>query len=122
MDGLAAVVGSSNFNRRSLDHDEEVLLVALDTELVSELDEHFDDDLRRSEQIDLSRWRDRGVVQKAREVGDEAAAPLLLTPSRYPAPPARTAYRWPGVTSRQPSGWMVHTRRSTGPWTSPSAL
>ena len=67
VDGLAAVVGSSNFNRRSLDHDEEVLLVGLDTELVSELDEHFDDDLRRSEQIDLSRWRDRGVVQKARE-------------------------------------------------------
>jgi cardiolipin synthase A/B len=67
VDGIAAVVGSSNFNRRSLDHDEEVLLVALDTEVVSVLDRHFDDDLRRSEQIDLTRWRDRGVLQRVRE-------------------------------------------------------
>ena len=67
VDGIAAVVGSSNFNRRSLDHDEEVLLVALDTEVVSVLDEHFADDLRRSEEIDLTRWRSRGVVQKALE-------------------------------------------------------
>jgi cardiolipin synthase len=67
VDGIAAVVGSSNFNRRSLDHDEEVLLVALDTEVVSVLDGHFDDDLRRSEQIDLTRWRNRGVLQRALE-------------------------------------------------------
>ena len=59
VDGRAAVVGSSNFNRRSLDHDEEVLLVALDSEVARVLEEHFDADLERSEQIDLTRWRNR---------------------------------------------------------------
>ena len=67
VDGMAAVVGSSNFNRRSLDHDEEVLLVALDTEMARVLEEHFDADLERSEQIDLTRWRNRSRRQRALE-------------------------------------------------------
>jgi cardiolipin synthase A/B len=67
IDGYAAVVGSSNFNRRSLDHDEEVVLIALDSDLVATLDGHFDDDLSRSEQIDLARWRDRSRPQRVLE-------------------------------------------------------
>jgi cardiolipin synthase A/B len=67
VDGRAAVVGSSNFNRRSLDHDEEVVLVALDTEVAGVLEEHFDADLERSEQIDLTRWRNRSRRQKVLE-------------------------------------------------------
>jgi cardiolipin synthase len=67
VDGIAAVVGSSNFNRRSLDHDEEVVLVALDTDLVTTLDAHLDDDFSRSEAIDLSRWENRSVRQKVLE-------------------------------------------------------
>ena len=42
IDGVAAVVGSSNFNRRSLDHDEEVVLIALDRDLTGTLDAHLD--------------------------------------------------------------------------------
>ena len=67
VDGAAAVVGSSNFNRRSLDHDEEVVLIALDHALVATLDGHLDEDLARSEQIDLSRWRDRSPPQRVLE-------------------------------------------------------
>jgi cardiolipin synthase A/B len=67
VDGYAAVVGSSNFNRRSLDHDEEVVLVALDSDLVATLDSHLDDDFSRSEQIDLSRWQNRSPPQRALE-------------------------------------------------------
>jgi cardiolipin synthase len=67
VDGYAAVVGSSNFNRRSLDHDEEVVLIALDTDLTATLDAHLDEDVRRSELIDLSRWEDRGVPQRVYE-------------------------------------------------------
>ena len=44
VDGCAAVVGSSNFNRRSLDHDEEVVLIALDRDLAATLDADLDDD------------------------------------------------------------------------------
>ena len=67
VDGVAAVVGSSNFNRRSLDHDEEVVLIALDNELATKLDGHLDDDLSRSEQIDLSRWQNRSGPQRVFE-------------------------------------------------------
>jgi cardiolipin synthase len=67
IDGCVAVVGSSNFNRRSLDHDEEVVLIALDSELAVTLDDHLDQDLSRSVQIDLSRWRDRSRPQRVLE-------------------------------------------------------
>jgi len=67
IDGCAAVVGSSNFNRRSLDHDEEVVLIALDTDLVDTLDGHLDEDFSRSEQIDLTRWKERSGPQRALE-------------------------------------------------------
>ena len=64
VDGIAAAVGSSNFNRRSLDHDEEVVLVALDESVAGLLAADFDADLERSEEIDLTRWRQRGPRQK----------------------------------------------------------
>jgi len=68
VDGVAAAVGSSNFNRRSLDHDEEVVLVALDSSVAGLLAADFDADLQRSEEIDLTRWRDRGPRQKLLEL------------------------------------------------------
>ena len=68
VDGVAAVVGSSNFNRRSLDHDEEVVLVALNDRVAEVLQADFDADLERSEQIDLARWRNRGRRQRMLEV------------------------------------------------------
>jgi cardiolipin synthase len=67
VDGIAAAVGSSNFNRRSLDHDEEVVLVALDESVAGLLAADFDADLERSEEIDLTRWRNRGPRQKLLE-------------------------------------------------------
>jgi cardiolipin synthase len=69
VDGYAAVVGSSNFNRRSLDHDEEVVLISLDTNIVDTLDAHLDEDFERSEQIDLTRWRNRSPGQRVLEAG-----------------------------------------------------
>jgi len=68
VDGMAAVIGSSNFNRRSLDHDEEVVLVALNDRVAEVLQADFDADLERSEQIDLARWRNRGRRQRMLEV------------------------------------------------------
>ena len=67
VDDIAAVVGSSNFNRRSLDHDEEVVMVGLHDDFVDELTRDFDADLERSVQIDLSRWRERSVAQRVFE-------------------------------------------------------
>ena len=67
VDDTVAFVGSSNVNRRSLDHDEEVALVVLDDATVKTLDRHFEEDLERCRRIDLGRWRNRSRAQKALE-------------------------------------------------------
>jgi cardiolipin synthase len=73
VDGTAALIGSSNVNRRSLDHDEEVSLVVLDKETVQTLQQHFSEDLERSREIDLTRWENRPARQR---VFEAAVAPI----------------------------------------------
>ncbi|GGK91663.1 phospholipase D-like domain-containing protein [Nocardia jinanensis] len=67
VDGIAALVGSTNFNRRSLEHDEEIMLVVLDEEFTATLDEHFDADKSVSELIEEKRWQRRSLWQRTRE-------------------------------------------------------
>ncbi|MDX3118618.1 phospholipase D-like domain-containing protein [Streptomyces scabiei] len=67
VDGVAALVGSTNFNRRSLDHDEEIMLAVLDREFTATLDGHFDDDVKAAELIREGRWKRRSALQRARE-------------------------------------------------------
>ncbi|MEO3755936.1 phospholipase D-like domain-containing protein [Streptomyces sp. B6B3] len=67
VDGIAALIGSTNFNRRSLDHDEEVMLAVLDPAFTAVLDGHFDEDVAESVRIHRARWRRRSIVQRARE-------------------------------------------------------
>lgn len=73
VDGTVAFLGSSNLNRRSLDHDEEVALVVLDKPTVGTLARHFAKDLERSRPVDLSEWENRSIRQKALEA---AVAPI----------------------------------------------
>jgi cardiolipin synthase A/B len=73
VDGALGMIGSSNFNRRSMDHDEEVALVVLDTDVIRTFEEHFRDDLRRSERIDPARWANRSSLQRLQEA---AMAPI----------------------------------------------
>ncbi|MFF3013853.1 phosphatidylserine/phosphatidylglycerophosphate/cardiolipin synthase family protein [Streptomyces sp. NPDC057939] len=68
VDGVAALVGSTNFNRRSLDHDEEVMLAVLDERFTGILDGHFDEDITASELIREGRWKRRPTLQRAREL------------------------------------------------------
>ncbi|MGW1727479.1 phospholipase D-like domain-containing protein [Streptomyces sp. NPDC002306] len=68
VDGVAALVGSTNFNRRSLDHDEEIMLAVLDQEFTATLDRHFDEDLKAATLIREGRWKRRSMLQQAREV------------------------------------------------------
>ncbi|WP_328481099.1 phospholipase D-like domain-containing protein [Streptomyces sp. NBC_00377] len=67
VDGIAALVGSTNFNRRSLDHDEEIMLAVLDQEFTATLDGHFDEDVKAAALIREGRWKRRSAVQRARE-------------------------------------------------------
>ncbi|MFE4453392.1 phosphatidylserine/phosphatidylglycerophosphate/cardiolipin synthase family protein [Streptomyces sp. NPDC056796] len=67
VDGVASLIGSTNFNRRSLEHDEEVMLAVLDREFTVALDGHFEEDVERSTLIDARRWKRRSPVQRLRE-------------------------------------------------------
>ena len=67
VDGRIATVGSTNFNRRSMQHDEEANVVLVDEDVVSVLDLHLDDDLTKSIELDPSRWADRGLSQRMAE-------------------------------------------------------
>ncbi|HET7928387.1 MAG TPA: phospholipase D-like domain-containing protein [Actinomycetota bacterium] len=67
VDGLVASVGSANFNARSTELDEEINLVALDPDLVRQLDRQFDADLERSEEIQPGRWEDRSIGRRVLE-------------------------------------------------------
>ncbi|MFI1018701.1 phosphatidylserine/phosphatidylglycerophosphate/cardiolipin synthase family protein [Streptomyces sp. NPDC020965] len=73
VDRIAALIGSTNFNRRSLDHDEEVMLTVLDEAFTATLDRHFDEDLLATERIEEGRWKRRSAAQRMREA---AVAPI----------------------------------------------
>ncbi|MFC4494495.1 phosphatidylserine/phosphatidylglycerophosphate/cardiolipin synthase family protein [Streptomyces ovatisporus] len=67
VDGLVSLVGSTNFNRRSLDHDEEVMLAVLDEFFTATLDGHFTEDVALSTPVPLRHWRRRALVERLRE-------------------------------------------------------
>jgi cardiolipin synthase len=67
VDESLTVIGSSNFNRRSMNHDEEIAIAIFDADVTSILDSHFESDLERSRPIDLERWQDRSATQKVLE-------------------------------------------------------
>ena len=72
MDGLVSVVGSANLNRRSLQHDEEVVLTVFDPAVAGRLEDDFAADLLRCRRIEPVRWRDRPLRQRAQELGATA--------------------------------------------------
>lgn len=72
IDGCIADVGSSNYNDRSVMHDEEIDLVALDRDLVAILDQDFEADLRHCVEVDEAWWEERSVLEKAQAIATEA--------------------------------------------------
>jgi cardiolipin synthase len=67
VDGIASVIGSANMNRRSMQHDEEVVLSVLDCAVTRRLEADFDEELERCVQLDPPRWADRSALQRAQE-------------------------------------------------------
>ncbi|NUU22499.1 MAG: cardiolipin synthase B, partial [Streptomycetaceae bacterium] len=51
----------------SMDHDEEVMLAVLDDAFTASLDRDYEEDLKHSVDIDLTRWRRRTLLQRAKE-------------------------------------------------------
>jgi cardiolipin synthase len=67
IDGFVANVGSANLNTRSVNWDEEINIVAIDSDLVRVLDEQFEADLDRSVRIERGRWKRRPTRQRVAE-------------------------------------------------------
>lgn len=64
VDGLWVVVGSTNFDSRSFDLNDEVNLVARDAELAASLEREFEGDLARSTRITFEAWRRRSLLER----------------------------------------------------------
>ena len=77
VDGAVAMVGTTNFDTRSLALNEQVCLVLDDPAVVSVLDDHFAEDLAHSERVDPDSWRSRPLRRRALEVAaDVVGRPL----------------------------------------------
>jgi cardiolipin synthase A/B len=67
VDGTWSMFGSANFDNRSLELNDELNVAVSDRDLAKRFTEDFEQDLRVSSRLDLTSWRKRSIVEKARE-------------------------------------------------------
>jgi cardiolipin synthase len=72
VDKVVATLGSGNMDQRSMRLNEECNALLFDRRLTAVLDDHYEEDLAESEEIDPDRWADRGNAQRAKEVAVDA--------------------------------------------------
>ncbi len=64
VDGLWSAVGSTNFDERSFELNDEVSIGVVDAALAAQLRAAFIDDLKHAKQRHLDEWKDRGLWHK----------------------------------------------------------
>jgi cardiolipin synthase len=67
VDGVWSIVGSANFDNRSLELNDEMNVAVSDPGLAARLVQDFEQDLKRSQKLDLNEWRRRPALEKVRE-------------------------------------------------------
>jgi cardiolipin synthase len=67
IDGVWSVVGSSNFDGRSVLFNDEVDAVVLGRETAAQLEAAFQDDIKNSREIDLKEWEERPFDERMTE-------------------------------------------------------
>jgi cardiolipin synthase len=67
VDGAISIVGSANFDNRSLELNDELNVLIASRTVASELTGDFERDLGRSKRISLDEWRRRPVHIRARD-------------------------------------------------------
>ncbi len=77
IDGVWSVVGSSNFDHRSVLYNDEIDAVVLGSATAKELEAMFADDLAGAHQIDPETWEDRPVTDQLKGVFWRVLQPLL---------------------------------------------
>jgi len=69
VDGLWAVVGSTNFDNRSFGLNDEVNLAVLEKNFAAQLERDFAADLARARPITLAEWRRRSYAERLLALG-----------------------------------------------------
>ena len=67
IDGVLSVIGSANFDNRSLELNDELNVAVFDTGLAARLTADFERDITQSKKIDLDSWRSRPLHIRGRE-------------------------------------------------------
>ena len=68
IDGVWSILGSSNFDQRSVLFNDEVDAVVVGSATAQALEAMFNEDLAETQQIDLASWRERPLPEKMREL------------------------------------------------------
>ena len=66
-DGAWSMVGSANFDNRSLELNDEMNVAVSDRALATRLLQDFEQDVKVSKRLDPAQWRQRSFLEKARE-------------------------------------------------------
>lgn len=77
VDGVWSAIGSSNFDDRSFEINDEISLSIADAALAARLDTTFETYVQRASEIDLDRWTRRGWWHKAKDNAFYALNELL---------------------------------------------
>jgi cardiolipin synthase A/B len=67
VDGVWSIVGSSNFDHRSVLFNDEVDAVVISVATGAQLDQYFQQDLQHATALDLAAWKRRPLTRKLRE-------------------------------------------------------
>jgi cardiolipin synthase len=68
VDGVWSMFGSANFDNRSLELNDELNVAVTSRDLAARLLQDFEQDLKSARRLDLSSWRARPKLEKAREL------------------------------------------------------
>ena len=104
VDGVWSAIGSSNFDDRSFETNDEITLAIRDEALAQRLDAIFEKYVARASEIELERWRKRGPWHKLKDNAFYSDQRAALT---RPASRSQTA-----VGSSLASSLRVPTKRA----------
>ncbi|MDR3180612.1 MAG: cardiolipin synthase [Prevotellaceae bacterium] len=77
IDGSFAAIGSANMDTRSFEHNFEITALFYDEHIASQLEEHFQTDMKNSRLVRSYRWEKRSYWQKLKEGLARLLSPLL---------------------------------------------
>ncbi len=77
VDGIYSIVGSSNFDDRSFETNDEVTLGIFDPKTALKLDEIFEKYVKRADEIDVKKWKKRSIGHKIKDYAAYSINELL---------------------------------------------